>query len=383
MLYLGTERGVAFSRDDGATWHSLKLNLPTVAVHDLVVKGDELVVGTHGRSLWIFDDLGVVREPLPAAAKTAGFHLFAVPEAVRWELRGGPADSWTGQNPPRGARVYYWLAKEPKDDVKLEVLDASGAVIANLSSKPKEPTGAYEYVKQESDQLKELALPKGEGVQRALWNLTWEGAEMIPNARLDSGYPGRGPTAVPGNYTVRLTVDGKTASAPLVLRPDPRLAVPQADLEEQLRFSLQVRDAVTRLTRDVVRLQTVRRQLAQRNELLAKDERAKPLAEASQALIAKLDDLEARMHNPKAEVSYDVLAMQGGAKLYSRLSPFLNWSIGGNGAPTQGMREVFAGQLAELQGYENELNGLLEKDLAALNQSAGQAGVPGIYVPAK
>ncbi len=383
VLYLGTERGVAFSRDDGATWHTLKLNLPTVAVHDLVVKGDQLVVGTHGRSLWIFDDLAVVRDPLPGAAKAAGFHLFPVPEAVRWELHGGPADSWTGQNPPRGARVYYWLEKEPKGDVTLEVLDAAGAVIANLSSKPKEPTGAYEYVKDETEQLKGLALPKGEGVQRALWTLAWDGAEMIPNARLDSGYPGQGPTAVPGNYTVRLTVDGKSASAPLVLRPDPRLAVPQADLEEQLRFSLQVRDAVTRLTRDVVRLQTVRRQLAQRNELLAKDERAKPLAESSRALIAKLDDLEARMHNPKAEVSYDVLAMQGGAKLYSRMSPFLNWSNGGNGAPTQGMREVFAAQLAELEGYEKELAGLIDKDLAALNQTAGQVGVPGIYVPAK
>jgi len=383
LLYLGTERGVTFSRDDGATWHSLKLNLPTVAVHDLVVKDDKLVLGTHGRSLWIFDDLAAVREPLPASAKSAGFYLFPVPDAVRLELQPGPDDSWTGQNPPRGARLYYWLEKEPKGDVTLDVLDASGTVVATLSSKPKEPTGASEYVKEERDQLKELALPKGEGLQRAVWNLYWEGAEMIPNAKLDNGYPAIGPRALPGTYTVRLNVEGKTATAPLVLRPDPRVALPPADLEAQLRFSLQVRDAITRLTRDVVRLQTVRRELAQRNELLAKDERAKPLSDASQALIAKLDDLEARMHNPKAEVVYDVLAMKGGTKLYSRMSPLLEWAERGNGAPTQGVQEVFAAQLEELKGYETELNGLIDNDLAALNQTAGQLSVPGIYVPAK
>jgi photosystem II stability/assembly factor-like uncharacterized protein len=383
FLVLGTERGIAFSRDDGSTWHSLKLNLPTVAVHDLVLKDDKLVVGTHGRSMWIFDDLALLRDPLSEPARTAGFHLFPVPEAVRWEYGGAPEDAWFGQNPPRGARIYYWLEKEPKGDVTLEVLDASGAVMATLSSKVKEPTGAYEYVKEERDQLKELALAKGEGTHRAVWDLAWDGAEMIPNARLDSGYPASGPAAVPGSYNVRLTVDGKTTTTPFVLRPDPRVSSSQADLEAQLRFSLEVRDAITRLTRNVVKLQTVRRQLTQRNDLLAKEDRAKPLVESSQALVAKLDELEARMHNPKAEISYDVLAMKGGAKLYSRLSPFFDWSDSGNGAPTQGMQEVFAAQVAELNGYEGELEALLGKDLADLNTSAGQLGVPGIWVPTK
>src|SRR6185295_4098976 len=184
-------------------------------------------------------------------------------------------------------------------DVTLQVLDASGTVVANLSSKLREPTGSTEYVKEEKEQLAEFVLPKGAGIQRGVWSLNWDGAEMIPKGILDSGYPGIGPEAVPGTYTLRLTVEGQTVTAPLVLRPDPRVVASQADLEAQLRFALQVRDAITRLTRDVVRLQTVRRQLAQRNELLAKNDKAKPLIDASQAVIVKLDDLEARMHNPK------------------------------------------------------------------------------------
>ncbi|HEY3569208.1 MAG TPA: glycosyl hydrolase [Thermoanaerobaculia bacterium] len=384
LLYLGTERGVAFSRDDGATWHALRLNLPTVAVHDLVVKDDKLVLGTHGRSMWIFDDLEPVREPLPASATANGLYVYPVSDAVRWSysnqvFRGG----WNSPNPPGGARVYYWLKDEPKGDVTLEVLDASGKLVTTLSSKAKELTGASEYVKEERELLDTFTLPKGAGVQRGTWNLGWEGAELIPNAKLDAGYPAIGPAAIPGTYTLRLTVDGKTATAPFVLKRDPRDKVSDADLAEQLRFTLGIRDAITRLTRDVLRLRAVRRQLAERNDLIAKDEKARPLIEPSKALIARLDNLEARLHNPKAEITYDVLAQRGGTQLYSRLAPLMDWSGNGVGAPTQGMREVFAEQVKELDGDEAELSGLLDHDLAALNQTAAQIGVPGIYVPAK
>ncbi|HEY4594349.1 MAG TPA: hypothetical protein VIJ61_18155, partial [Thermoanaerobaculia bacterium] len=383
LLYLGTERGVGFSRDDGATWNGLKLNLPTVAVHDLVVKDDKLVLATHGRSMWIFDDLKVVREPVPASAAVNGLYVYPVSDAVRWSYKQTYHGGWAGTNPPGGAHIYYWLKDEPKGDVTLEVLDASGKLVDTLSSKGRELTGASEYAKEERELLDTLNLPKGAGLEKGNWNLGWEGAELIPNAKLDSGYPALGPEAVPGTYTLRLTVDGKTATAPFVLKPDPRSQVSEADLAEQLRFTLGVRDAITRLTRDVLRLRAVRRQLADRNVLIAKDDKAKPLIEPSKALIAKLDNLEARFQNPKAEIAYDVLAQKGGTQLYSRLSPLMDWAGGGMGAPTQGMREVFAAQTKELDGFEAELNGLLDKDLAALNQTAAQLGVPGIYVPGR
>jgi photosystem II stability/assembly factor-like uncharacterized protein len=381
LLYLGTERGVAFSRDDGATWHALRLNLPTVAVHDLVVKDDKLVLATHGRSMWIFDDLGALRAPLPASAAANGLYVFPVPNAVRWTFHNSYKGGWTTPNSPGGARVYYWLKDEPKGEVTLEVLDASGRVVNTLSSKAKELTGSSEYVKEEKDALDELALPKKAGVQRGLWNLAWEGAELIPNAKLDSGNPAVGPAAVPGTYTLRLTVDGKTATAPFDLQRDPRETASDADLAEQLRFTLGIRDAITRLTHDVLRLRAVRRQLADRDELLARDDKARPLIEPSQALIAKLDALEARLHNPKAEITYDVLAQKGGTQLYSRLAPLMDWSANGDGAPTQGMREVFAAQTKELDADEAELAALLDQDLAALNQTASQLQVPGVYVP--
>ncbi|HVR98714.1 MAG TPA: glycosyl hydrolase, partial [Thermoanaerobaculia bacterium] len=381
MLYLGTERGVAVSRDDGATWRSLRLNLPTVAVHDLAVKDGSLVVGTMGRSIWIFDHLQALRGFTPEVA-AAGARLLPVPDAIHWSSGGGSRDSgWSGENPARGASIYYWLKEEPKGDVVLEILDGSGTVVNRLSSKPLEPTGSSEYVKDEAEDLEAFLAPKKAGLQRAVWDGTWSGAEMIQGAILDSGYPLLGPTALPGDYTVRLTVDGESQTAPLRLLPDPRVQVPAADQAEQLRFALEVRDAITRLTRSVEQLRAVRRQLVSRNELLAKDPKAEPLIQSSKDLLGKIDLLEGRFHNPKAQIAYDVLAMQGGAALYSRVSPLFGFIKEGTGAPTQGAREVFAERKAELDRYEAEWTALRDGDLAALNEQAKSLGLPAVYVP--
>lgn len=392
-LYLGTERGVAYSTDDGKSWRSLKLNLPSVAVHDLQVKDNSLVLGTHGRSMWIFDDLPLLRS---LSAQTTGSepHLFATPDAVRYAVARSQRDVFRGANPPQGAVFYYWLKDEleaPDEEITLDILDSRGTLVTKLSSKPREVTGSSEYPEEEKEGLEGYTLPTKAGVQRAVWDLTWAGAEMIPGSKLDSGYPGIGPAAVPGTYTARLTVHGGKTEKPektgttqetsFKVLPDPRSQVSQQDLEEQLRFSLQVRDEVTRLTRTVLKLQTVRKQLASRNDLLKGETRAGALIKSSQELIGKLDDLEARIHNPKAEIVYDILAMKGGAKLYSRLSPMLDYVKDGSGPPTQGMRQVLAAESKELDGYAAELQGLLDKDLAALNQTAGGLGVPVIYVP--
>lgn len=378
-LYLGTERGVAVSRDDGASWHSLRLNFPTVAVHDLQVKNDSLVVGTHGRSIWILDDLSIVRT-MSKEIESKAVHLFPAPDATRWIQGSYPGIGWTGENPPAGARIYYWLKDEPKNDIQLEILDASGRVVSTMSSKPLDPTGSSEYVEEEKEGFQQIALPKSKGLQRAVWPMAWQGAEMVAGSILDSGFPLIGPEALPGTYTVRLTVDGQTATAPLKILPDPRSTDAPQDLEEQLRFALEVRDQITRLTRDVVRLQSVRKQLETRNGLLAKEPAAADLIAGSKDLIGKLNAVDEKLHNPKAEIAYDVLAMRGGAMLYSRLSPLFDFVKGGDGAPTQGMRDVLGVYKQDLETQEAALNALLDKDLAALNAKAAQQGYPTVWV---
>jgi photosystem II stability/assembly factor-like uncharacterized protein len=378
QLYLGTERGVMYSTDDGTTWRSLRLNLPTVAVHDLVVKNDDLVVGTHGRSIYILDDLQPVREMTPAVVDT-DVALLTVPEATRW--RGGDGH-WASKygafaNPPMGASIYYYLKEKQKGEVKIEILDSANRVVKSLSSIPRTSDRSGDD-EEDPEDLKKAALPVEAGVQRAEWDLTWQGAKKILGAKIDTGDPADGPRAVPGSYTVRLTAGGKTLTKPLTVVADPREKASQADLEAQLAFNLRVRDAITKVTGLVDSMRSVKEQLASRKKTLdarKSDSAVADLLKAGDAVSEKIDALEGKLHNPKAEVTYDILAERGGARLYSRLSPLLMFASSGDGPPTEGMKQVLTQLEQELAPLEQQAQALLSKDVAEINGRAKTLGL--------
>jgi hypothetical protein len=381
QLYLGTERGVMFSSDEGQTWRPLQLNMPTVAVHDLQVKDDNLVVATHGRSLWILDDLLPIREYTAQVAAEA-VHLFAPAEAVRWRY-GSSAWGARGSlpNPPKGAVIYYSLKDEVKDELKIEILDSSNKVIRTLSSTPPEPMGSDDN--EDPGDFKGKALPRGAGVQRVAWDLRHDGARKIKNAKIDTGDPMTGPLVVPGSYTVRLTAAGKTLTAPLKVVADPRGDLSTADLQAQTAFALRVRDDISKLTDLVNQVRAVRDQLkahATALEPRKTQEGIDALLRASAAAIKRTDELEDKLHNPTAEVVYDILAMRGGTRLYSRLSPLQGWSSEGSGLPTAGMMQVLVDQEKELSALEAETKQFMDADVASLNQRASRLGVPFVVV---
>jgi photosystem II stability/assembly factor-like uncharacterized protein len=385
LLYVGTERGVRFSLDDGASWKELKLNLPTVAVHDLVVKDNDLVLGTNGRSLWILDDLTPVRKF--DAGRGEAVYLFPPQPAVRWRYHSAvystmPSGPSVGKNPPRGAIIHYRLAKKV-DEVTLEIRDASGRLVRKLSSKKAEPDGVPEDAPDAPNEPhKEPVLPKDAGLHRIVWDLSYQGAEHLPKVKLDAGAPPRGgPLALPGTYTLKLTADGKTLTAQLVIQPDPRLKLPIEELQEQLKLTLKVRDDINRLVRIVTHLRSLKRQLLDRNELLKDVAKMTELRKQSAALIAKLDALEEKLHNPRAEVTYDILAQKGGAKLYSQLTALFNTLKDTDGLPTQGMRELYKDLSATLDRLASEWEGLLKSDLTRLNELARTLQAPGVWVP--
>jgi photosystem II stability/assembly factor-like uncharacterized protein len=377
QLYLGTERGVMFSRDDGQTWKPLQLNLPTVAVHDLVVKDGDLVVGTHGRSLWILDDLQPVREYSERTANDA-LHLFAPDPAVRWRYG---ASNWGTRgafaNPPHGATIYYALKDEEKEELKIEFLDAQNRVVRTLSSTPAQPMGSGDN--EDPADFKKDALERGAGVQRAVWDLRYEGARKIKNGRIDTGDPVRGPRVPPGTYTVKLTAGGRTQTAPLRIVPDPRGDLSQSDLDAQAAFAVRVRDDISKLTDVVNQLRSVRDQLKARNlalEARKSEAGVSELMKTSEAAIRKADALEDKLHNPTAEVVYDILAMRGGARLYSRLSPLQMWAVEASGPPTAGMMQVLVEQEKELAALSSETQQFISGDVAQINQRAAQLNLP-------
>jgi photosystem II stability/assembly factor-like uncharacterized protein len=375
QLYLATERGVMYSPDDGKTWSSLQLNLPTVAVHDLIVKGDNLVLATHGRSLWILDDLQPFREYNEKIAAEP-LHLFSAADAVRWRYGSGSYGVRLGtfSNPPTGASIYYSLKSEQKENVTLEIRDAKNQLVRTLSSTPRELMGSSDR-----EEKPEPELAKDAGVHRAVWDLRYEGARKIKGGKIDTGDPQEGPRVAPGVYTLKLTAGGNTQTSQVRVVPDPRGDAPQQDLEVQTAFALRVRDDVSRVTDLVNQIRSVRDQLKARNTALdarRSESGIADLLKISDAAIKKADALEDKLHNPTAEVVYDILAMRGGTRLYSRLAFLQDTAVEAEGAPTAGMKQVLADLEKELSTLEGETKQFLSTDVSAINQRAADLKVP-------
>lgn len=393
LLYLGTERGVRFSRDAGQTWEPLQLNLPTVPVHDLVVKDNDLVVGTHGRSIWILDDLTPVRDATPALAKKAA-HLFAVQPATAWRTTwGGPTSGFTphaaGQNPDTGAVVWYSLGTDFKGDVTVEVLDDKGTVIATAKGKAGAP--AKDDKKDDPDAPKRKLEPAA-GLNKFVWDLTHDGAKPIPNAAVDMGSAGARVPAAPGTYTVRLSAGNQTLTQPVTVTADPRWLAErlkwvkeqpavQGELTAQQELALRVRDDITKLSDTVARLRAIKKQTGLRAELLKGRDDAKDLLKETDALDKKLDAIEEKLHNPKAKISYDIFAQKGGAMLYSQLAWLLANLTDGDGAPTTPQRDLAAELQKELADLVSKFEAVAKDDVAKLNEAAKKLGVPELYVP--
>lgn len=381
LLYAATERGVSFSTDDGAGWQELKLNLPTVAVTDLIVKNDDLVLATNGRSVWIFDDLTPIRS-LTAQVAANDLFLFAPLPAVRWRYHNAytPNDKIAGDNPPKGAILNYYLKSKPKGPVTVDILDADGKVIRRLG-KENIDEGPENDPEGPEEKVKKLELKAEPGVQRVAWDLRFDGPELIKDAKWDGGDARTGPLVIPGTYRIRLSVDGKTQTVSVDVKPDPRLKPGEGEYKDQQQFALTVRGDITQITETTEALRSVRRQLAARLELVKEDPKAEPLRAAAGELLKKLDALEEKLHNPRAKVAYDILAQKGGAQLYSRLISLYDWVKDSDGAPTQGMREVYAEESRVLAERRKDWESLRDGALADFNRQARKNEVPLILVP--
>lgn len=224
LLFCGTERNVFVSFDDGDNWQSLQMNLPASSMRDLQIKDDDLIVATHGRGFWVLDNITALRQ-IDQKAAAADAILFRPAEAFTLpapDEQGTPLpkDEPTAENPPSGAVIDYYLKAAAGAPVSLEILDASGAVVRRFASDDRPPppdpnTLAVQLVWAPQAQ----PLSATAGMHRWVWDF-----RGTPPAGGGRGRGGRGatPIAQPGRYSVRLTVDGKTFTQPLIVRPDPR-----------------------------------------------------------------------------------------------------------------------------------------------------------------
>ncbi len=256
LLYAGTERAVFVSFDDGENWQSLRLNMPATSMRDLVIHGDDLVVGTHGRSFWILDDVTPLRQ---MTAQTAAEDVFLFRPQLAYRVRRSkntdtpiPPEEPAGKNPPDGAVVDYVLRGKPADAVTLEILDGKGQLVRRYSSAD-QPEAVGRELNVPSYWARPPQILSAEpGMHRFVWDLRYAPPATLTRDYPMSAIPGDtpleplGPAVLPGTYTVKLSAAGKSVSQPLTVKMDPRIATPTSGLEQQFKLSLELADAMRR-----------------------------------------------------------------------------------------------------------------------------------------
>ncbi|HLB92450.1 MAG TPA: hypothetical protein VJK27_08935 [Terriglobales bacterium] len=382
LLYAGTERGVFVSFDGGSHWRSLQINLPIVPVHDLIIKNDDLVLATHGRAFWVLDDVSPLRQFADSVAQE-DVHLYQPATAYRIHMAESPSHLWfAGKNPPNGAVIYYNLRHAPKaelkQEVKIEILDSAGKVVREYSSTKAE---ALDEPLDPDDKKPEKEIKPEVGSNRFVWDLRYDEADRVPGYFLWEYNDGaKGPLAAPGNYQVRLTADGKSLTAPLEVKIDPRVTVSQGDLEKQFKLELDIREQLNRVYDAVNQIQDVREQLAGLKKRLVPGDSTKAVFDGANALDGKLIAVRDPLINFKITASEDSLAYAPGidAKL-----AYLSLGIAGfaDAAPTASQYEEFEKlkkQTDELLAHWNDVR---NADIVSFQKLAAEQNIHSIYVP--
>ena len=416
LLYAGTETGVYVSFDDGARWNRLGGNLPVVPIHDMVVKDSDLVLATHGRSFWVLDDLSPIRQ-LAATAMKGKARLFAPRPTVRFRTDFGfpqPGKSGknyrmtgatmvtyrqvekptgekaqvnidAGQNPPDGVLVSYWLRDKPAGEVTLSFFDAKGKEIRSFKSKPPEPKDNKDEKpltpeQRRSEELKKAREPrvaKEQGLNRFAWNMrqpdaarveddpTWESAEATL----------AGPVSPPGQYRVRLDVDGDRHEAAFEIRKDPRASATQADFEAQFALRMKIRDKITEVHEAINAIRALRTQI-EGWEKRAEGSGGARLRRAAASIKTKLAGVEEELIQVKAKSRQDTLNYP--AKLNLKIGG-LALSVGSaDFAPTKAMYDVFEDLSKRGETQLAKWRAIAKTDVPAFDKLVRGSGVPAV-----
>lgn len=298
LLFAGTETTVYVSFNDGDSWQSLRVNLPATSIRDLVIKDDDLVIGTHGRSFWILDDITPLRQ-WRKEVEEADLHLFAPQQAwrVRWNMNTDtplPPEEPAGQNPPDGAVIHYYLKSDVASVVTLDILDSAGQVVRTFRSDDKPEPWPSDRDIPDYWIRPFQPLPATAGLHRFVWDLHYP-----PPASLSHSYPisavlantwlePRGPWVPSGPYTARLTVNGETREQTFMVKMDPRVKATPAALKTQFVLSSLAWTGMNESMKRLEEVRTVRKAL---KDALAREKSVKRRAalEAADQSVAPFD----------------------------------------------------------------------------------------------
>ncbi|MEM7454710.1 MAG: glycosyl hydrolase [Planctomycetota bacterium] len=365
VLFAGTETGLYISTDDGGSWQPLQNNLPVVPITDLAVKDDDLIVATQGRSFWVLDDMSALYQS--ANAFESDTHLFDSRPVYRMRGGGGRGSLTSGQNVNGGVPVTFYLGENPEDaDIEIVITDPQGNVAKTFSTSPD---------KDADRSLNVSSMSADEGINQVRWDMRYAGAESFDRMILWGGGV-QGPMAVPGTYTVTMTMGDQTLESTFELMKDPRASATDEDLQAQFDFLIAVRDKLTETHSSIKRLRDVRSQINALKRRLDSEEHAE-LIEAADEVVAKMTAIEERLYQTKNESNQDPLNYP--IRLNNRLSALVSVVSTGDNAPTAQSIVVRDELIAEIDTHLAELYDVFNSDLSAFNDAVSKAEIPAIF----
>ncbi|MBX2947584.1 MAG: glycosyl hydrolase [Cyclobacteriaceae bacterium] len=367
LLYAGTETGMYISFDDGTSWKPFQLNLPIVPITDLTIKNDNLIAATQGRSFWLIDDLTPLHQ-LSDQVSTADSYLFKPMPSYRM----GPAFSWgrvpktAGQNHPGGVMVHYYLKDTAKAQVSLEFLQPDGTLIKKFSTKPD--------LKAKEEKL----TLKQPGMNKFNWNMRYPDADRFDGMILWAASM-NGPRALPGNYKVRLTVNGKSSEAEFEILKDPRSDATATDMKAQFDFVQEVIAKVSETHNAIKKIRTAREQINRAiDPIKDQKETMKEVLDKSKAILDNMKTIEEALYQTKNRSGQDPLNFP--IRLNNKLAHLNSLASAGNFPPTQQMVEFKNEITAEINKHLGAVDKIFKEEIPAFNALVKQKNIDAVVL---
>ncbi len=381
LLYMGTERGVYVSMNDGENWTKLNLNLPSTSIRDLQIhkREKDLVVATHGRAFWILDDITPLHEMMDKAQENKVFHLYKPRNSYR--MQGGQSPSQEeGTNAMNGVLVRYQLTEKPAKELKMLFLTANNDTVNVYSSTKNKKGEALKISKdfyEDAKQKRPGYITTDKGMNVFVWDMRYADAEQVEGTNIMWAGSVTGPKAIPGNYKVKMLLgDSLVAEQTFDILKDPRLETTDADYKEQLALLLKINKKVGETHKTINQLRQIRNQVngylgsVKDTTILSKFNKiAKPM-------LKQLDEIESTLMQPKAKAPQDVLAFP--VMYNDRLAGVGSVVESADTKPTKASYEVADDLGKKIEGQIGKVKTIIDKDIPAFNDLVNQQKIPAI-----
>ncbi|MEO0525653.1 MAG: glycosyl hydrolase [Bacteroidota bacterium] len=367
LLYTGTETGLYVSNDDGAHWQHLKLNLPVVAINDLIIQDNDLVAATSGRGFWILDDLGVLQN-MSAANKAV--QLFEPKASYR--IFGGVSKSvGQGLNPKSGVTFDYYLNQNADSlDLKLDILQGTELIRSYTNKKPKD------FKTWPGGPSKPQILPSKKGYNRFTWDFNRKAIPAINKVFVFGGLSGA--SVPPGKYTLRLSLEEETVETEAIILANPAIQSTPEDFAAQQNILVSIENTLRDMHESVIQMRSAKTQLSGYAKLLKENGEVERLIEKGEELEKRINNWEENLIQEKQKTFQDVINFNN--KLNAQLIQLLHYVDQADPKVTNGAKERFNDLMNDWEVYKDERDAIIHTEMNAYNNLYKSLNIPALII---